>query len=242
VIREGRGAVLAERVEHWQRHYYGRIAGRQNDARIAGTVAPLAASFEQMAAYLGDVWPGASEAAEAFATVDVAGMVAASVGSAEADQGSAVFLESIRGLLDWGQARLEAPGGGGVGEKDRGKVIDRMVAGASADGEEIVELSVAMALRAVQPSLRQQGKPPLQVSEKTLISQLEAEGLLLDRDNRPILPGGGGNRSRKVRIERRRVRVIRVMLAHLLGSDEEAPDEGRGRRIREHGGGRGLTR
>ena len=105
------------------------------------------------------------------------------------------------------------------------RLVGRIVAGASADGEEVVELSVAMALRAVQPSLRQQGKPPLQVSEKTLISQLEAEGLLLDRDNRPIVPGRGGNHTRQVRIERRRVRVIRMKLAHLLGTEEEAPDE-----------------
>ena len=82
-----------------------------------------------------------------------------------------------------------------------------------------------MALQAVQRSLRQQGKPPLQVSEKTLISQIEAEGLLLDRDNRPVVPGRGGNHSRQVRIERRRVRVIRMRLADLLGPDDEADGE-----------------
>ena len=88
-----------------------------------------------------------------------------------------------------------------------------------------------MALQAVQRSLRQQGKPPLQVSEKTLIAQLEAEGLLLDRDNRPIAPGQGGNRSRQVRIERRRVRVIRMRLADLLGSEDETATRSLTRRI-----------
>ena len=82
-----------------------------------------------------------------------------------------------------------------------------------------------MALQAVQRSLRQQGKPPLQVSEKTLIAQLEAEGLLLDRADRPIAPGHGGKHSRQVRIERKRVRVIRMKLADLLGSDDEAGGE-----------------
>jgi hypothetical protein len=225
VIREGRGAVFAERVEHWQRHYYQSIAGRQNDARIAGNHALLAAAFEQMAAYLEDVWPAAAEEAEEFALEDVARMVAASVGSAEADQGSNVFLEALRALLDWGRVRLEAPGGGAGGEKNRGAVVGRIVAGGPVDGDRVVELSLAMALQAVQRSLRQQNKPPLQVSEKTLISQLEAEGVLLDRDNRPLAPGGAGNRSRQVRIERRRVRVIRMTLADLLGPEDEAGGE-----------------
>ena len=126
VIREGRGAVFAERVEHWQGRYYETVAGMQNDARIAGNHALLAAAFEQMAAYLGDVWPGAAAAAEEFATVDVAGMVAASVGAAEDDQGSTVFLEALRALLHWGRVRLESPGGVGRREEPRvGRRPDR---------------------------------------------------------------------------------------------------------------------
>jgi hypothetical protein len=229
VIREGRGAVFAERVELRQSHYYRSIAGRQNDARIAGNHALLVAAFEQMAAYLEDVWPEAASDAEEFALGDVARMVAASVGSAEQDQGSAVFLEALRALLDWGRVRLEAPGGGGAGvaidAKNRGAVIGRTIADGPEDEDRVVELSLAMALQAVQRSLRQQGKPPLQVSEKTLIAQLEAEGLLLDRDNRPVAPGSAGNRSRQVRIERKRVRVIRMKLTDLLGSDDEADGE-----------------
>jgi hypothetical protein len=153
--------------------------------------------------------------------MDVEGMVMASVGSAEEDQGSAVFLEALRALLDWGQVRLEAPGGT-VGERSRGAVVGRMVAGGSSDGEPVVELSVALALGAVQRSLRQQGKPPLPVSEKTLIAQLEAAKLLRDGAGRPVQPGRGGTHSRPVRIERRRVRVIRMRPADLLGPDDAA--------------------
>jgi hypothetical protein len=130
IIREGRGAVFAERVEHWQRRYYESVAGMQNDARVAGTHALLAAAFEQMAAYLGDVWPGAAMAAEEFATVDVA----AGVGAAAEDQGSEVFLEALRALLHWDRVRLESQGGGGAGEKGRCAVVGRIVAGGPADG------------------------------------------------------------------------------------------------------------
>ena len=79
-----------------------------------------------------------------------------------------------------------------------------------------------MALQAVRRSLRQQGKPAIQISEKTLIAQLAAEGLVLDRANRPISPGQSGTKSRQVRIERKRVRVIRMNLDDLLGSEDDA--------------------
>ncbi len=84
--------------------------GMQNDARIASNHALLAAAFEQMAAYLADVWPEAQAAAEEFATEDVAGMVAASVGAAADDQGSNVFLEALRALLHWGRVAARVAG------------------------------------------------------------------------------------------------------------------------------------
>jgi hypothetical protein len=232
VIREGRGTTFASRVEHWQAHYYALIAGRQNDARIAGNYALLAAAFEQLAFYLEDVWPQAAQAAQEFAEIDLAEMVSASVGSAEEEQASTTFLETLRALLDWGRVRLEGwcsgESTGVVDGKNRSTVVGRVVAGGMpADKEEdrVVEVSIAMALQAVQRSLRLQGKPPLQVSEKTLIAQLEAEELLLDKKDRPIAPGQAGTKSRQVRIDRKRVRVIRMRLSELLGSDDEAGRE-----------------
>ncbi len=109
--------------------------------------------------------------------------------------------------------------------RSRSSVVGRVVAGGSADdgeGGRVVELSLAMASQAVQRSLRQQGKPAIQISEKTLIAQLEADGLLLDKDNRTIAPGQSGTKSRQVRIDRKRVRVIRIKLDDLLCSDAEA--------------------
>jgi hypothetical protein len=120
--------------------------------------------------------------------------------------------------------RLEGLGGVG-GEKSSGAVVGGITAGTTRECGQVVELSVAMALQAVQRSLRQQGKPPLQVSEKTLIAQRHADKLLLDRDNQPAVPGRGGTHLHQVRIERRRVRVIRTRLADLLGSEEEADDK-----------------
>ena len=96
VILEGKGPAFANRVEHWQRHYYRLIRGRQNDARISGNHGLLAAAFEIFATYLQDVWPDAGQEAEEFALVDLAEMVSVSVGAAEAEQASTIFLESLR--------------------------------------------------------------------------------------------------------------------------------------------------
>jgi hypothetical protein len=49
--------------------------------------------------------------------------------------------------------------------------------------------------------------------------------LLLDRDNQPAAPGRGGKHSHQVRIERRRVRVIRMRLVDLQGREDQADGE-----------------
>ena len=49
----------------------------------------------------------------------------ATVGAAEEEQGSSVFLEQLRALLEWGRVRIEAPGGA-AGEKGRGGVVGRI--------------------------------------------------------------------------------------------------------------------
>jgi len=236
VIREGKGAAFADRVAHWHDHYYRSIAGRQNDGRIAGNHALLAAAFVQLASYLADVWPEAAQEAQDFACVDLAEMVLASVGSAEEDQASSIFLETLRALLDWGRVRLEGQtdgnSSGAIETKNRATVVGRVVAGdSSADraDDPALDLSLVLALQAVQRSLRQQGKPPLRVSEKTLIAQLEAEGLLLDKSSQPIQPGKPGKKSRQVRIDQKRVRVIRMKLDDLLGS-LDGPDRAAPRR------------
>src|SRR5262249_17056213 len=63
VIAEGRGQDFRDQVTHWRDCYYEDIAGQQNDIRIAGTIALLAAGFEQISEYLADAWPEQEEAA-----------------------------------------------------------------------------------------------------------------------------------------------------------------------------------
>jgi hypothetical protein len=65
--------------------------------------------------------------------------------------------------------------------------LGRIAGDQPVDNDRLVELSVAMALQAEHHSLRRQGKPPRQVAEKTLIAQLHAEELLLDRNNQPAV-------------------------------------------------------
>ncbi len=75
IIRNKKGVTFIERLDHWSQFYYEKVAGRQNDARIAGNHALLAAAFEQFADYLSDVWAEAKDAAREFAEVDLVDLV-----------------------------------------------------------------------------------------------------------------------------------------------------------------------
>src|SRR5262249_26037860 len=48
---------FANSVATLRQHYYEGIAGQQNDSRIAGNFALLAAGFIEAARYFSDVWP-----------------------------------------------------------------------------------------------------------------------------------------------------------------------------------------
>ena len=52
-------------------------------------------------------------------------MVSVSVGSAEAEQASTIFLETLRSLLDWGRVRFEGQSGSqSSGASDGQKPVD----------------------------------------------------------------------------------------------------------------------
>jgi len=75
--------------------YQGEIARRQNDARIAGNHALLAAASEQFADYLSDVWADAKEDVRQFAEVDLGDLVEETAGAVEEEQPSEVANDSI---------------------------------------------------------------------------------------------------------------------------------------------------
>ncbi len=75
--------------------YQGEIAWRQNDVRIAGNHALLAAASEQFADYLSDVWADGKEEVRQFAAVDLGNLVEETAGAVEQEQPSEVANDSI---------------------------------------------------------------------------------------------------------------------------------------------------
>jgi hypothetical protein len=219
LIRNQKGVAFAARVAHYSQVYYARISGRQNDARIAGNHALLAAAFEQFAAYLGDVWPGWQAEVKEFAEEDLAAMVEEAVGEAEQEQQSAIFLAELRELLNYDRVWVEDLNYVDDERKPKELLIGRRVSSAPHplfQAQDVLELSINLSLAAVQKSLRDQNKPPLAIGDQALIQQLAATGLLLDKDNRPFAADHSGVKTYQVRMEGTRMRVIRITRGALL--------------------------
>ena len=226
VIREGRGAVFAERVEHWQAPVLRVGRGHAERRPDRGQARPAGGGVRADGRLPGRRLARGAGGGRGVRHGGRGGDGGGERGGGRGRPGQQRCSWRRCGPCCTGAGCGSSRRAASAGEKNRGAVVGRIVAGGSSDGGQVVELSVAMGLQSVQRSLRQQGKPPLQVSEKTLISQIEAEGLLLDRDNRPVVPGRGGNHSRQVRIERRRVRVIRMRLADLVGPEDDVRQRG----------------
>src|SRR5690606_38483110 len=60
LLAEQRKPAFCGRVDELRQRYYELVQGRDNDVRIAGNFAMLAAAFDEFATYLGDVWESAS--------------------------------------------------------------------------------------------------------------------------------------------------------------------------------------
>ena len=222
LIREQKKGSSPERVDHWYQYYHAQIAGRQNDARIAGNHSLLAAAFEQFAAFLGDVWPEWETEAREFAEEDLLAMVMEAVGSAEEEQASTIFLETLRSLIEYDRVWVEGLTRHDPEKKQFDMLIGR-VANPSAkrcDNREsvgaVLELNIPRARRAVQKSLKEQGKPELPLGDQALIEQLATTGLLLDEEGNSIMPGQCGSKTRQVRILGTRMRTIRIRRVNLL--------------------------
>lgn len=243
LIIHGRPAGFAERVRQLQQSYYADIAGQQNDARIASNFAMLAAAFEEFAYYMRDVWPEACEAARQFVEADLIGIRNEMLGIVREQQASEVFLATLWTLIQHGQVRIKNwyPDGRLADATETKPLVGRSVAAAAPRdrlqptercerGEAIFEIATSMAMEAVQGSLRRQGKPDLPVTERTLLDQLAQAGVLLDAQNQPLPPEGGGNRTRVQRLEGgRRHNVFRISfqaLAGEVGPMEEADGGG----------------
>src|SRR5262249_40258632 len=157
-----------DRVRALRQFYARGIAGMQNDSRIAGNFALLAASFYEAARYLADAWPGWKAEALDFIRGELVAVRDEMLGEAREQQESEVFLATLRDLVAHGRVRVE--GDRSVDPSSQARVIGK-VFGAQLPTRRLVwQVSVAMAAEAVQESLRLQGRPALQVTGNTLVA------------------------------------------------------------------------
>lgn len=230
-IRHDRASEFRTRVEHWQRRYLERIRGRTNDSRIATNHACVAAAFELFASFMKDVW-GEAEAAAAvrsFAEDYLEEMVMAAAGDVEADTPARIFLRILGDQITFGRVRID-----GLGPtiyyddgREKDKIVGRMFRSTfctlrsltDLHDDDVIQLSLSFARAAVQGQLRQEGRPDLQITDRTLVNQLASLGCLVDPDDQqPIADGHVGERTKKARIRGKSVNAVCIRAAAFRGA------------------------
>jgi hypothetical protein len=219
LLRDGRVAAFPEVVNGYFDTFYKDIAGQQNDARIAGNFALLAAASYETARYFADVIPAWEDLVEAYVHEDLIAVRDEMLGLVRRQQPSEVFLDELRDLLAIGRVRLVdwPPRGGGyfaMPHDERVPLVGRYLQGCGA-----IEVAVKPALAEVQQAIKAKGRAPLACSEAALLDQLWGDGLLLTKDDEPIGPGHKGVKSYQARLyeDGARARVVRFAAETVVG-------------------------
>jgi hypothetical protein len=199
LIAKERIEGFQDRVAKKQQLFYQGIAGKQNDARIASNFALLAVAFEEMAAYLEDVWPEGKQEARRFVEEDLMAIRNAMLEQVRDQQPSEVFLTTLASLIETSQVKIL----GFQGTEESSGVIGRFT------GTEL-ELNTALSLEAVNQSLQKQCRPPLRITIKALLAQLAQEGKLMAETNPRFDVEVGPSWTHQCWLNGKNVRVFRI--------------------------------
>jgi hypothetical protein len=243
IIANNRGAAFATRVAELQQRYYREVTGSDNDLRIAGNFAMLAAAFEEIADYLRDAWQGADEAKRVFLEQHVPELRQATLADVSDQKASRLFLSTLAVLVQQGAVRINGhvPGmqpqpnatligravqaeehhrqdtqGPAPAEAAAAPAVGRRGAVSHRQEDTALEIWTSATLGVVQQALRQQGKPVIAVSEKGLLQQLREDGVLLGRDNQPLPREGSEDATRQVRIGEVNRKAFRILYRTLM--------------------------
>jgi hypothetical protein len=219
LISNGRMKVFAERVRALQQRFYVDVVGQQNDSRITTNLAVLGAAFEQMAEYLGDVWPEWETQARLFVDEDLIAIRDEMLGEVKEQQASEVFLRILADLVQCNEVRID-----GLtsqrGDADRkpmiGRVEGNLPAVVGRELDRVLAICTTLALREVNTCLQEQGRPVLKITESALLQQLREDGKLLDANSQPL--NDSANPTRRVRFEGRQLRAFTISSRELLGT------------------------
>jgi len=117
-------------------------------------------------------------------------------------QASEVFLRTLRELLTHQRVRLA----NWIWDKDSATHIPVIGKVLSSCGSrpELWQISIILAMEAVQESLRRQGRTPLGITSKTLLDQLRQDGKLLDQNGQKLTASAKGDSVQRVRLDGKR--------------------------------------
>jgi hypothetical protein len=227
-----------QRLEHFaeqvlaQRDFFHTNVGRRPNAlRIAGNFALLAAAFREFAGYLGDVWPEWEMRCEQFVREGLVGLCNDMVLAVQQERASAIFLGMLADLIHQGRVTIE-----GFQSSHSGQSSPRIGRSPRLSGFQqspdcrYFELSTSQCLQEVNESLRRQGKPPLRVSYRSLLTELLQDGRLVDRHGRPLGPSNPGDPTEAIWMDGRSIRVFRIGRDTLLGEENSGRSEAENRR------------
>jgi hypothetical protein len=193
LLAQGRLAAFAEAVAAQRQCYYADIAGQQNDSRIAGNFALLAAGFSEAARFFADVWPEWEREVERFVGEDLRAVRDGMLGTVREQQPSEIFWSVLAALVEHEAVTFDSWAGDSKGKPVIGK---RVIPGP----KDLVYISTDLALAEVNQCLRAQGKPELKVTVATLLGQLRREGRLFNCQGQPLSPEGEDSPTKQLRI------------------------------------------
>jgi hypothetical protein len=233
LLAEGRTQQFAARVEQHGAVYYQRIAGQQNDARIAANFARLGAAFAEFAGYFADAWPTWQLEVQRFAGKILVRALDEMTDIVKCQQASAIFLETLGNLLEHGKVRVVDWNGDCdpeytknrplVGKFEPLKPQSYTASSTSTPAfqkGDIFVINLPLALEAVQDSLRRRARPELRVTEQTLLAQLAEDGKLVDAQGKKVT-SATPKKTKAVRIEGASLRAARIPAEFLISAEEE---------------------
>jgi hypothetical protein len=219
LLARRRPPAFRKLVHALTRYYYRGIAGQQNDSRIARNFALLATGFIEMARYFVDVWPDWKIEVRRFVQQELVAARDEMLGAARQQQPSEIFWSVLGSLYQNGRVEFCSHGTG----------ANRTLIGRSVQGRcDLYYVSPQLALAAVNTCLREQGRPPIQVTLPTLLGQLRRDGRLLDQQGHPLPPDSSNTPTNQPRLNGEPKRCFITSRALLEGSGGEGPGPSEG--------------
>ena len=221
LLAENRIPVFRSELSRLQEFYYRDIVGQQNDIRIAGNFAMLAAAFGEMAQYLAPVWPAWQGEVERFVIRDSVALRNDMLGCVREQQACEIFLGTLRDLVENRHVTIDGwlTTMSTLQHSSFAKVVGRLEQTPS--GHRLFAITTSLALEEVNGSLVRQGRSGIKITPKALLDQLHQGGYLVDQAGRCLTRDSAQDLTRQTTIGGRNLRAFRVPISTILPAESD---------------------